>query len=395
MLVTPWQKADGHGAGHAVTDQPVSRASAAEHRQRNMPPIATQPSKPRLRQSPHVGELSFRILLGCVAIGGMFSLPVFLQPIARIPAVGPGVSSAMTIGFLCHGAHQHDLGTLSDRLGPLPVVLTGSSCWRRASGWRALRHRGGVSVHLRADVGLLRPIFAPMMAVSPVVRHPPESCGVAVSAHGHGADDHGPRPPGWSGIMTGAPRIRSWRDRPSIMIPVSLLVRRAPALASGPSAPSGDSAQADMTLAQALRRRNSSSAADQFLLLRHAIRGPSFIPELRHQLRHSVDRRVTIYSVEASLGLAPHAFGLMVTASRQAVRCWPACAGVRRTRLLFVRELAGVYTVSGAVRLHLSGTMPLILARPREFPLRMMGTVIGGTAMAGSPRHGTGPLAGV
>ena len=25
-------------------------------------------------------------VLGCVAIGGMFSLPVFLQPIARIPA---------------------------------------------------------------------------------------------------------------------------------------------------------------------------------------------------------------------------------------------------------------------------------------------------------------------
>ena len=40
-------------------------------------------------------------LLGCIAIGGMFSLPVLLQPIARDTGWSvTGVSSAMTIGFL-------------------------------------------------------------------------------------------------------------------------------------------------------------------------------------------------------------------------------------------------------------------------------------------------------
>jgi len=40
-------------------------------------------------------------LLGCVAIGGMFSLPVFLQPIAKDTGWSvTGISSAMTIGFL-------------------------------------------------------------------------------------------------------------------------------------------------------------------------------------------------------------------------------------------------------------------------------------------------------
>ena len=40
-------------------------------------------------------------LLGCVAIGGMFSLPVFLKPIAQDTGWSvTGVSSAMTIGFL-------------------------------------------------------------------------------------------------------------------------------------------------------------------------------------------------------------------------------------------------------------------------------------------------------
>ena len=50
-------------------------------------------------------------LLGCVAIGGMFSLPVLLQPIARDTGWSvAGVSSAMTIGFLAMALHQHDLG---------------------------------------------------------------------------------------------------------------------------------------------------------------------------------------------------------------------------------------------------------------------------------------------
>jgi MFS family permease len=42
-----------------------------------------------------------------------------------------------------------------------------------------------------------------------------------------------------------------------------------------------------------------------------------------------------------------------------------------------------------------AGTMPLYAVLAREnFPLRMMGTVIGGTAMAGSLGMATGPLAG-
>jgi MFS family permease len=42
-----------------------------------------------------------------------------------------------------------------------------------------------------------------------------------------------------------------------------------------------------------------------------------------------------------------------------------------------------------------AGVMPLYAVIAREnFPLRMMGTVIGGTAMAGSLGMATGPLAG-
>src|SRR5204863_7173305 len=65
--------------------------------------------------------------LGCVAIGSMFSLPVLLQPIVRDTGWSvAGVSSAMTVGFIALAVASMAWGTLSDRYGPLPVVLTGS-----------------------------------------------------------------------------------------------------------------------------------------------------------------------------------------------------------------------------------------------------------------------------
>jgi hypothetical protein len=55
-------------------------------------------------------------VLGCVAAGGMFSLPVFLQPIARDTGWSvTGVSSAMTIGFLAMAFTSMICGTLSGR----------------------------------------------------------------------------------------------------------------------------------------------------------------------------------------------------------------------------------------------------------------------------------------
>src|SRR6202047_5583099 len=66
-------------------------------------------------------------LLGCVAIGGMLSLPVFLQPIARDTGwAGTGVSRRLTHRFLAMAFTSMIWGTLSDRLGPPPGGLTGA-----------------------------------------------------------------------------------------------------------------------------------------------------------------------------------------------------------------------------------------------------------------------------
>src|SRR5260370_21276991 len=106
-------------------------------------------------------------LLGCVAIGGRCPLPVFLQPIARDTGWSvTGVSSAMTIGFLAMAFTSIIWGTLSDRLGPLPVVLTGSVVLAASLGLASLATS---LVAFQFIFGLMvgaacAAIFAPMMA---------------------------------------------------------------------------------------------------------------------------------------------------------------------------------------------------------------------------------------
>src|ERR1044072_3690911 len=66
-------------------------------------------------------------LMGCVAIGSMFSLAVFLQPMSDATGWSrTGISTAMTIDFLTMGVAAFGWGALTDRFGPRLVVLAGS-----------------------------------------------------------------------------------------------------------------------------------------------------------------------------------------------------------------------------------------------------------------------------
>src|SRR5258708_4030251 len=66
-------------------------------------------------------------LMGCVAVGAMMSLAVFLQPITQATGWSrAGVSSAATLSFLFMGAGGFGWGALNDRYGARPVVLAGS-----------------------------------------------------------------------------------------------------------------------------------------------------------------------------------------------------------------------------------------------------------------------------
>ena len=66
-------------------------------------------------------------LMACVAMGSMFSLAVFLQPMSEATGWSrAGISSAMTIVFVTMGVAGFGWGALTDRFGPRIVVLAGA-----------------------------------------------------------------------------------------------------------------------------------------------------------------------------------------------------------------------------------------------------------------------------
>src|SRR5258708_23753344 len=106
-------------------------------------------------------------LLGCVAIGAMFALPVFLTPMSTATGWSrTGISSAMTIGFLAMAFASIGWGAMADRFGPRIVVLLGSILLALSVG---LASRSHSLIEFQVVFGLLvgiavAAIFAPMMA---------------------------------------------------------------------------------------------------------------------------------------------------------------------------------------------------------------------------------------
>ena len=107
---------------------------------------------------------------------------------------------------------------------------------------------------------------------------------------------------------------------------------------------------------------------------------------------------VSIYSVEGLAGMGGRvAFGILgdrfgakrVLVAGLLLQAFGALA------YFFVSDLGAFYAVAALFGFIYAGVMPLYAVLAREnFPLRMMGTVIGGTAMAGSLGMATGPVAG-
>jgi MFS family permease len=344
-------------------------------------------------------------LISCVAIGGMFSLPVFLQPIARDTGWSvTAVSSAMTIGFLAMACTSMAWGTLSDRFGPLPVVLTGSIVLPASL---ALASLATSQLAFQLMFGLMvgaaiSSIFAPMMACVTGWFDTHRSLAVSLVSAGMGMAP-----------MTMAPLAawlvshHDWRTSmqivalvvAAIMIPASLLVRRPPALANAPSMPSGGSAPTEMTRAEALR-------SPQFiiLLLTNFFCCATHSGPIIHTVSYAIScgipmiAAVTIYSVEGLAGMGGRiAFGLLGDrfGAKRVLVLGLLAQAFGALAYVFAHELAAFYSVAAVFGFIYAGTMPLYASIAREnFPLRIMGTVIGGTAMAGSLGMATGPLAG-
>ena len=344
-------------------------------------------------------------LLGCVAVGGMFSLPVLLQPIARDTGWSvAGISSAMTIGFLAMAFASMIWGTLSDRFGPLPVVLTGSIV---IAASLALASRANSLIEFQLLFGLMvgaatAAIFAPLMATVTGWFDTHRSLAVSLVSAGMGM-----APMTMSPLAARLVSRHDWRTTmlilagivAAIMIPVSLLVRRPPALAASAAAAGDAGPQPEMSRSEALRSPQFIIllATNFFCCATHS--GP-----IIHTVSYAIScgialtAAVSIYSLEGLAGLFGRiGFGLLgdrfgakrVLVIGLLVQAFGALAYV------FVRELAAFYAVAVMFGFIYAGVMPLYAVLVREnFPLRMLGTVMGGIAMAGSLGMATGPIAG-
>jgi MFS family permease len=345
-------------------------------------------------------------LLGCVAIGGMFSLPVFLRPIAQDTGWSvTGVSSAMTIGFLAMAVTSMAWGTLSDRFGPLPVVLTGSIVLAASL---ALASRASSLLSFQILFGLLvggsiSAIFAPMMACVTGWFDTHRSLAVSLVSAGMGM-----APLIMAPLAAWLISHHDWRTSmqvmavvvAAIMIPVSLLVRRPPAMESGQAASAGEGTPVpEMSRVQALR-------SPQFIILlaTNFLCCATHSGPIIHTVSYAVTcgipmmAAVTIYSVEGLAGMGGRiAFGLLGDrfGAKRVLVAGLLAQAFGALAYVFVRELSAFYAVAAVFGFIYAGTMPLYAVLMREnFPMRIMGTMIGGTAMAGSLGMAAGPLAG-
>ncbi|ANH04751.1 MFS transporter [Shinella sp. HZN7] len=345
-------------------------------------------------------------LLGCIAIGAMFSLPVFLLPIARETGWSvTGISTAMTVGFLAMAFASMVWGGLSDRWGPRPVVLSGSVLLAAsllaaslAPSLLAFQFVFG----LVAGVAVAA-VFAPMMACVTGWFDTHRSLAVSLVSAGMGM-----APMTMSPFAAWLVTFNDWRSAMQIiallvavvMIPASLLVRRAPALEAGGEDPAAaDEPQAGMTTRDILK-------TPQFIILcltnffccaTHS--GPIF-----HTVSYAITcgipmiAAVSIYSIEGLAGMGGRvAFGLLGDrfGAKHILVLGLFAQAFGALAYVFAGGLASFYVVAGLFGFIYAGVMPLYAVIAREnFPLRMMGTVIGGTAMAGSLGMALGPVAG-
>ncbi len=345
-------------------------------------------------------------LLGCVAIGAMFSLPVFLQPIAQDTEWSvTGVSTAMTIGFIAMALASMAWGGLSDRFGPRLVVLTGSTVLAASL---ALASQTTSLLQFQLIFGLLvggstAAIFAPMMACVTGWFDTHRSLAVSLVSAGMGM-----APMTMSPLAAWLVSHYDWRTAflimaalaAVLMIPASLLVRRPPTLESrGATAVAGEEPQSDMSMGQALRSPQFIilMATNFFCCATHS--GPIF-----HTISYAVScgipliLAVSIYSVEGLAGLGGRvAFGILGDrfGAKRVLVVGLLAHAFGALAYFFVRELSAFYAVAALFGFIYAGVMPLYAVIAREnFPLRMMGTIIGGTAMAGGLGMATGPLTG-
>ncbi len=343
--------------------------------------------------------------MGCVAIGAMFSLAVFLGPISAATGWSrAAVSSAMTLDFLVMGVAGFAWGAVSDRAGPRVVVLAGAiilgvGLWLASRATSLLLFQLGFGVLVGVAAGAF---IAPVIATVTGWFDTQRALAVSLVSAGMGM-----APLTMSPFAAWLISHYDWRTAMAaiaclawvLLIPAALLVRPPPRADHAVAAAAMEPREPPPRLATALVSVQFIVLGMTFFLCCAAHSGPLF-----HFVSYAIScgvpimAAVSIYSVEGLAGLGGRLlFG--VAADRLGVK--PVLISglfvqsIAILAYMFASRQSQFYLLGVVFGTAYSGVMPLYAVLARDyFDQRIMGTVFGAAIMLSSLGMALGPVVG-
>jgi len=345
------------------------------------------------------------IMVTCVGFGAMVTLSVFLQPMAQ--AMGwsrTGIATVALLNFLGMGAGAFLWGSLSDRFGTRPVVLTGGSLLglglvlaSQATTLGRFQLLFGVLVGLAAGS-----FYTPLIATTARWFTTNRSLAVALVSAGLSV-----------GSTVMAPLARwlissyDWRTAMMVIgdlvwlviIPLAFLVRDPKTAASGArAAPTADTGPS-LTVAQAIRAPQFVAIALTFFACCATHAGPVF-----HMVTHAIDQGIPALAAATILSVA----GLASLSGKIVCGIVADRIGVKRVLVgglalqamavslyLVTNQLSGFYGVAAVFGFAYGGVMPLYAILVREyFGERTMGATFGAVSLTSTVAMALGPVVG-
>ena len=350
-------------------------------------------------------------IITCVAMGAMFALPVYLQPIAAETGWSRGgISAAMTVGFIVMGVAGFGWGVLSDRIGVRPVVVAAGLIG--GAGLALASQASSLGMFQFAYGGLIGAaggaFFAPIAAATVGWFDKRRSLAISLVSIGGGIAPMTMTP--LASVLISA---YGWRAAMLmiaigtlvVVVPAALLIRPVPQQALPPQT----SARLEARAAAAPSRRSEALAALRspqfivlavtFLLCCGAHSGPIF-----HTVSYAVLCGATplaaasIYSIEGLGGLVGRVvFGTLADrfGPRPVIVGGLALQAVGIFAYGYATEVPQFYAIAPIVGLAYGGVMPLYNILAREyFSQRVMGTVLGAASLTSFLGMSIGPVGG-
>jgi MFS family permease len=344
-------------------------------------------------------------VMTCVAMGAIFALPVYLQPMDETGWSRAGISAAMTLGFVVMGIAGFGWGTLSDRIGARPVVLmagvllgAGLILASRATNLVTFQFAYGVLA-----CGSVGAFFAPLIAATVGWFDKHRSLAVSLVSIGGGVAPM---------VMTPLASVLisdyGWRSAMliiaigvmAIVLPTAFLIRNAP-----PQPDAGTAAGAATAVGQggspwaALRTPQFIVLAATFFLCCAAHSGPIFHTVSYAELCGASSlAAASIYSVEGIAGLFGRVlFGMLADriGVKRVIVGGLLLQAVGIYSYIYVSQLTDFYERSLVLGMVYGGVMPLYAILAREyFSQGVMGRVLGAATMMSSIGMAFGPVGG-